>query len=328
MNRSQKHWVNFVPLLAVAIIIILLSWRFFMPGDGEAIQPDEVYFDDFVIARVNGVDILFSDFVPYRGFWGYYSYGLDPEELDDPDFIDELLDSFIEELLQRGYIQSLGITVDENELEYEFTMTEASLFHFDYDIQAEIEKDYGFNAGTLRELLRGYMLAEAYINYLTGEIETHFSEEDFQAAYTEYMEYFINWEECVSASHILIKDFDEAGSVLERLHAGEEFTLLAAEHSVDYNSAIRGGYLGAFTRGVMVPEFEDAAFALTEPGELSELVETDFGFHIIMLHQYYEEGSYLSFADTLNYLPMMIAEELYDMEMYELYYSAEIVYYP
>ena len=61
-----------------------------------------------------------------------------------------------------------------------------------------------------------------------------------------------------------------------------QFAELATQYSED-GSAVNGGDLDWFSRGVMVPEFEDAAFALTEPNQVSDIVQTDFGFHLIQL---------------------------------------------
>ena len=72
----------------------------------------------------------------------------------------------------------------------------------------------------------------------------------------------------------------EAQALLDRIRAGEDFEALAREHSDDPGTASNGGDLGWFRRGVMVREFEDVAFTLPS-GEVSDLVQTDFGFHII-----------------------------------------------
>lgn len=101
-------------------------------------------------------------------------------------------------------------------------------------------------------------------------------------------------EEQRRARHILIQlaaDADDASSAaardkaqvaLERLQAGEDFAALAAELSDDPGSAAQGGDLGFFGRGMMVPEFESATYALAT-GQRSELVKSPFGFHIIEL---------------------------------------------
>jgi peptidyl-prolyl cis-trans isomerase C len=98
--------------------------------------------------------------------------------------------------------------------------------------------------------------------------------------------------ESVRASHILIavpKGADAAAKaqarakaegILKDVKAGKDFAALAKEHSADPGSAANGGDLGFFQQGQMVGPFNDAAFSLA-PGTTSDLVETDFGFHII-----------------------------------------------
>jgi|GEM_PF-396894 peptidyl-prolyl cis-trans isomerase C len=75
----------------------------------------------------------------------------------------------------------------------------------------------------------------------------------------------------------------EAKKLREQLVQGADFATLARQHSKDKANAERGGDLGLFARGRMVPAFEDAAFALNKPGELSAPVKTDFGWHLIEL---------------------------------------------
>ena len=83
------------------------------------------------------------------------------------------------------------------------------------------------------------------------------------------------------ASHILVETEEAAQVVITRLEAGEDFAAVAIEVSSDTGSGANGGDLGWFGRGRMVPEFEEAAFNL-EIGEISDPIQSDFGWHIIL----------------------------------------------
>ena len=94
--------------------------------------------------------------------------------------------------------------------------------------------------------------------------------------------------ERVHARHILIPlDAPDARAQAETLRKqaleGANFEALAKKNSKDPGTAPKGGDLGLFARGKMIKPFEDAAFALTKPGDLSEVIETRFGFHVIQL---------------------------------------------
>jgi parvulin-like peptidyl-prolyl isomerase len=83
----------------------------------------------------------------------------------------------------------------------------------------------------------------------------------------------------VHCAHILVKNDKDAQAVLERLKRGDKFSNIAREVSI-CPSKKRGGDLGTFTRGKMVKEFENAAFVL-QKGQVSPVVKTQFGYHII-----------------------------------------------
>lgn len=86
----------------------------------------------------------------------------------------------------------------------------------------------------------------------------------------------------IRASHILVKSKEEADNILNRINNGEIFAQIAKEESL-CPSGHDGGDLGFFKKGVMVKPFEDAAFALKKVGDLSEPVQTQFGWHLIQL---------------------------------------------
>jgi peptidyl-prolyl cis-trans isomerase C len=154
----------------------------------------------------------------------------------------------------------------------------------DMKVMAKAAKDAGMDATPLfqqrlnyleeRALRRAYF-AEAIANAVTADA--------VRAKYDEYVASFKPAEE-VHASHILVKTKEEADAIEAELKAGGDFAAIAKEKSIDPGAA-NGGDLGFFSKGMMVGPFEDAAFALTEPGQVSEPVESQFGWHIIKLQE-------------------------------------------
>ncbi len=89
--------------------------------------------------------------------------------------------------------------------------------------------------------------------------------------------------EQIRVRHILVSSEKEARLILRKLRRKGDFAALAATHSLDDQNKSRGGDLNWFSRGMMVKEFEKAAFSLQKTGDISEPVKTDFGWHIIEL---------------------------------------------
>jgi peptidyl-prolyl cis-trans isomerase C len=91
-------------------------------------------------------------------------------------------------------------------------------------------------------------------------------------------------EDEVRARHILVESKDKARELFEKILHGGDFAALAREHSKDPGSKDQGGELGFFSRGQMVPQFEEAAFKL-KSGEVGEPFETQFGWHIVKVDE-------------------------------------------
>lgn len=115
--------------------------------------------------------------------------------------------------------------------------------------------------------------------YFDTQIKSSVSEAAAKAFYTDQVK-GIKPEEEVKARHILVETEDEARDILEKINRGDDFAKLAQEFSKDPGTKGNGGLLGFFSRGQMVPQFEDAAFKLT-PGDVSQPVQSRFGWHLI-----------------------------------------------
>lgn len=129
------------------------------------------------------------------------------------------------------------------------------------------------------DILEEFFYDQYYRNAYLEEVEAGMPnlEQDAKAYYEENKASFEVDE--VTASHILVKEEALAKEILAKLKAGEKFEDLAKQYGTD-GTKDSGGNLGTFGRGQMVTEFEDAAFAL-KPGEISDVVKTEFGYHII-----------------------------------------------
>jgi peptidyl-prolyl cis-trans isomerase C len=115
--------------------------------------------------------------------------------------------------------------------------------------------------------------------YFDKSVKASIGEEAARAIYEDKVKQ-LKPEDEVQARHILVSSEEAAKKLLERANAGEDFGQLAKENSGDAGSKEQGGMLGYFGRGQMVPQFEEAAFALKK-GELSKPVQSQFGWHVI-----------------------------------------------
>ncbi|MFZ3577316.1 peptidylprolyl isomerase [Virgibacillus sp. DJP39] len=187
-------------------------------------------------------------------------------------------DEFYNELKDRHGEQVLKemVTVEVLEDKYDVTKKE---------VDAEIQKlkdEYGdqFQAvlqqggykdeDAFRKVVKISLLQEAAVS------------EDIKITDKEIKTQYERMKTELEASHILVEDLETAKKVKKELANGGDFAKLAKEYSTDTASAKKGGELGYFAPGKMVPEFTDAAYAL-EVGEVSEPVQSKYGYHIIKL---------------------------------------------
>lgn len=138
----------------------------------------------------------------------------------------------------------------------------------------EFEKDQARRAKEYKENL----LVDMYIRDLHDK-ELSSTQQEIDKYYQDHISEYEKPQE-VTAQHILLPTKEEAEKVYARVKAGEDFAKLAKEVSKDPISASRGGEIGPFKKGDLVPEFEKAVFPL-KVNEVSSIVQTQFGFHII-----------------------------------------------
>lgn len=165
-----------------------------------------------------------------------------------------------------------------------------------------LEYEEGFKqelAIAKEKLLTGYAIDKALSKVTV-------TEEELKKYYDENQDK-LSAPETVSASHILVEEEDIAKLLLEKIQSGA----LSFEEAAKQNSACpsgqNGGSLGEFSRGQMVPEFDEACFTM-EVGELRGPIKTQFGYHIIRLDGK-KEASTLPFADVKEELRQRLFAE-------------------
>lgn len=233
------------------------------------------------VASVNGKNIAYSEYMEdVRSLKQFYREQPTGETFTDAQISEQALSRLMVNSLIGEISKDLGATVSQEVIDEE----RAVLLSQFPDVQSannEVKRLFGWDLDT-------------YIERIVKPIALERSvQEKFQESTDpKYTAYETENEE-VRARHILFRAETEeeteavkakAQEVLDRAKSGEDFAQLAAEFGSD-STKNTGGDLGWFTRDVMVKAFSDAAFAL-EPGQVSEeLVETEFGFHIIKVEE-------------------------------------------
>ncbi|MEK4426993.1 peptidylprolyl isomerase [Solibacillus sp. FSL K6-1523] len=148
---------------------------------------------------------------------------------------------------------------------------------------------------------------------------------DVEVTDEEIQAYYDQAKQELNARHILVEDEATAKEVAKKLEAGEDFATVAKEFSKDPGSAEKGGELGWFTVGMMVPEFNDAAYEL-EVNKISEPVQTVNGFHIIQVTEKRDVKDYGTLEDKKEEIREVIAASKgdWDTKVAELLKEADI----
>lgn len=222
-----------------------------------------------VLVEVNGQPVTRNQFERELARFEAGQAALGIQADDEAAYRQQVLDLLIENELIRQRATAQGIIVSDEQIDAEIEDTLNDLLS---DGQAETPAE-------AQEYFEGWLQGNYYTREEFREIirltlMTQQLREPVIASIPETTEH-------VRARHILVNSRDVAEEVLGRLNAGEDFAVLAAEYSVDVTTASNAGDLGWFARGgLLVPQVEDIAFN-QQPNQISDIVETDWGFHII-----------------------------------------------
>ncbi|MDP7506381.1 MAG: peptidylprolyl isomerase [Candidatus Woesearchaeota archaeon] len=259
---KPNYMIAFVAVVVIIILsIFILKTKDIFPSSG----------NDNVVAMVNGeiitleeLESVYKATVPVE-----YSAFITKEDFLNQSLVPEKV------LLQEA--GKKGIKVSELELQdglkkflMENTMTEEQL-------KSRLESD-GVDFESFRVNFKTRLIIT---KLLDEEVVSQIKINDFEIIdyYESNSDKFVAKPGQIRARHILVDSKDLAEELLEEINNGEDFEELAKENSIG-PSAPFGGELGFFGEGMMVEEFEDVAFGL-EAGEVSDIVETNFGYHII-----------------------------------------------
>ena len=261
-----------------------------------------------IVAVVNGTKITKSDFEKtalkvgkeYEMIFGEEIWTSEVEggKTFKEEFDNEILNVMISQEIVNQQAEKENITVTDEEVANE--MSSYMQMIENVDEYNKFMEENGIDEEFLKNHFRQTLIFDKYRNKIMSE--TEITENDLREYYNTHIDEYKKEE--IKASHILIttlndmgeplseeetaKKESEAQDILARIKQGEDFEALAKEYSDDKASASNGGDLGYFAKGVMVPEFEEAAFKL-EKGQVSDVVKSSFGYHIIKVDDKREE---------------------------------------
>jgi len=210
-----------------------------------------------------------------------------------PGFKQNVLNSLIEEKLVLAQANLDSIIVSDEEVNSRINY-QIDMFIQQYGSQEKVEQVYGMSVEKIKREMRDEVRKNLMIQRLReknfANVESSRKEvEDFFRTYKDSLGII---PEKVKISHIYRnpkasdevkkKSHELAEAILDSVKAGVDFAVLAKKYSEDPGSAAQGGDLGFVKRGIFYPEFESAAFSL-EPNEISDVVESPAGFHIMQL---------------------------------------------
>lgn len=280
-----------------------------------------------VIAEVEGYQIMEEQFnkefeMKKKIYIKQFGEDFLKQELEDDltveDFLrEELLFEIIHENILDKELDKLNMAITEEDIDK--AMKNQYIDKLGGEEEYNEYLDYlGVSDEFLRKNVARELMYQRHSEYFFQQIDL--SEDELREYYESNKDSFIK----VRASHILVKNVEEANEILKRIESGENFESLAMARSIDTQTSAQGGDLGYFTKGSMVEEYkeiEDTAFSL-EVGEVSGLIKTDFGYHIVLVEDRLE-----SFEDLKEEIKEALKNEKYYEELDKLTEKAHVEVY-
>ena len=244
---------------------------------------------DKIVAVVDNEIILQSELEFQVGIFASQRQ-LDP---NTPGLKKQILNSMIEEKLIYAQADLDSVTVTEDDINQRIDY-QINSFTQQYGSIANIEKIYGMSIDRikreLRDEVRKSLMSQRLQEKNFGKVQaTRREVEDFFNTYKdsigtipEKVVIYHIFQNPKASEKLKKKFYDKSVELLDSIKAGKDFSELAKKYSDDPGSAAQGGDLGFVKKGVFYPEFEEAAFKLNV-GELSGIVESPVGFHIIQM---------------------------------------------
>lgn len=251
------------------------------------------------VATVNGTDITLGNYekllaLNKSSMESYYGTDLWSQEIEDgKTYKDMVKEMVIETMIASEIIYQQA---EKDKVAPTDEEIKEQIDSFNESIKDDTEYKKSLKKMGIDEKFLKYQFARDLANVNLEEKfekEVKISDDEMKKYYEENKDDF--YVDTVTASHILLKTIDDEGNelsdakkkeakkkaeeALKKVKAGEDFATVAKEYSED-SSASSGGELGTFGRGQMVTAFEDAAFGM-KVGEISDIVETEYGYHII-----------------------------------------------
>jgi len=286
------------------------------PGAEEKpLSPEEM---PAVVAKVNGEEIKKEDLLRsvQEAQMQLAQSGRLPEGAPPASFYRDVLNGMIARSLFLQEAKAQGIQADAQEVEKQLTAFKSQFPSPEAFQQAMASQ--GLSEQVLRTQAQSQLMVEKYVQ---SRVFDKVSVTDQQAkAFYDQNQTRMKQPEQVRLRHILIradesapeadqqKAREKAEGLLAQIKGGADFAKLAQENSDDPGSKTRGGELPPMGRGQTVPPFEAAAFALQKPNDLSPVVQSQFGYHVIQLIERVPE-SQVPFEEAKDKIVQMLRQQ-------------------